>query len=243
MLLPRRLPPFDGFYGVSAAGVLLPALEFGGDFYDVFQTGSGMVALAAGRVSGRGISAALTLALIQSVQRSAAKEAQTPVDVIRHLEDTLTVGNVSGREVFYWLGFLNLHSGELTYANCGHPPPILRCASDGSTVILRQYHRSPLKTGQGKNCGCSTIALTPGDMLLLYTAGVVDASAMDGRRFGLDTVLRIVKRERASAPRELVSDIARAVRKYVPETAQSDDFSLLALRYDGCGVEENDKER
>ncbi len=231
-LLPHALPPWKNFENVHAAALLNPARGVGGDLYDVFETHSGKLALIVGDVSGKGVPAALFMAVTQTLQRGLGEHAETPDAVAARLNEMLSAHNESNMFVTYFMGFLDPRDGTFIYTNGGHNPPLLRRV-DGTLEKLARRHGPPLAVMEECAYGATAIRLQPGDMLILYTDGVTEAFDGAGVMFGEAGLLDAVRALPVSAsPETVVAAIHAAVAHHAAGCEASDDLTLLVVRYD-----------
>ena len=201
----------------------------GGDFFDLFALGKHHMGVVMADVSGKGLKAAVQTAMIKYTLRGFAQENPTaPGEVLARVNDVLC-SPMSSHDGFVTLfyGVLNTQTGEMTYANAGHEPPLSRRIGNDA----REWPGS-----DGIALGClpgaeyseQTQTLAPGDLLLLYTDGLTEARAADGQFLGSEGLLRLLPRADVSAADAVqtlysqVSDFAGDVRR--------DDVAMLLLR-------------
>ncbi|MDN7023762.1 HAMP domain-containing protein [Methanoculleus sp. FWC-SCC1] len=223
--LPRSVPQPRG---CEVAAFTLPAKEVGGDFYDFFGQGEGRCALVIADVAGKGVPAALYMALSRTAVRTVARWCRVPAETIRRANNTVIedAGSVSFVTLFY--AVVDERARTLTYVNAGHNPPILRRA-DGTYETLEP-------TGpvigflEDMDYGEVTLPLLPGDLLVLYTDGVTEAESESGGMLGEDR-LRAVVEEAADLSAGAVADAIRdAVAAFAGEAPQFDDITVVVLR-------------
>jgi serine phosphatase RsbU (regulator of sigma subunit) len=205
-LIPAVLPRIDRFR-IEAA--YLPAQEVGGDFYQVLPQKDGATLIVIGDVSGKGLKAAMTGALVLGALRGLAQEVLSPSQVLTRLNDQLTISPDGG-----FITCLVLHidpTGALALANAGHLPPYL----NGHEVGLESG--LPLGITAEAEYSETTLALSPGDSLTLLSDGVVEARNHAGELFGFDRAAAI-----STQPAE---SIAQAARQY----GQEDDITVLTI--------------
>ena len=184
-LIPPDLP------GYEVATQYEPAREVGGDFFDVFriQRRQGRLAVCIADVTGKGIAAALLMAFARPLLHAAIDHALAPGDALERTNRILVEERRSALFITALCATIDMRAGILRLANAGHEPPLLLRSGDDEPVwleasgpLLGAYRRLDLT-----EC---TIALEPGDLVLLYTDGVTDAQAADGERFGEDAAGR-----------------------------------------------------
>src|SRR5262249_24723532 len=151
-----------------------PAKEIGGDFYDFFEVGPGRVAIAIADVSGKGMAAALFMAISRALLRFSAVGGLPPGACPKRGKDLLCCGNQAPMFVTLFYGILELSTGEFVYANGGHNPPY-RIGPDGRVIGLEPTGGLALGVMPGMDYAQKTVALGPADGLFLYTDGVTEA--------------------------------------------------------------------
>ncbi|MDZ4185789.1 MAG: SpoIIE family protein phosphatase [Desulfuromonadales bacterium] len=230
--LPKRFPPFPEKGEFDIYATLVPAKEVGGDLYDFFLLDDEHLFFSIGDVSGKGVPAALFMAAAKTLMKGTAAANLTLAEVLARVNQELCLENDSMMFVTVFCGLLNIRTGELSYSNAGHLPPLL----------LRPGHTPewlPLPEGfflgimEEATYQTRSIVLTPGDRLVLYTDGVTEAMN-DGKDFYTEERLRRLTREMGkAAPEAMVGEILRAVRAFAGDEPQSDDITLLALAFRG----------
>lgn len=222
---PLELSPHPS---LSLKAVMLPAKEVGGDLYDYFMLSDRALCFVIGDVSGKGVPAALFMAITRTLVRSAGRNASDPSQMIQIINDRLSETNPKLMFTTLFLGVLDLDTGELDYVNAGHPPPIL---------ITREGRAVKLEGRGGPACGVMknlpyrsfSVHLDSGDTLLGYTDGVTEAVDGEGTQYGearlLDILAHPVK-EAEEATARLLAD----VENFTAGTEPFDDITLIAVR-------------
>jgi PAS domain S-box-containing protein len=222
-LLPDRLPEIPG---VILAARYVPATadaEVGGDWYDVVQLPNGHVGVAIGDVAGHGLRAASTMAQLRMALRAYAIEADAPVEVVRRVHQLVQRLHISEMVTLIYLVF-DPDLGTITFANAGHPPPLL-IATDGSSAFLEDGLAPPVGTPPHPGYYVEHVSQFPaGSTLLLFTDGLVERRG-DSLRVGLTRL----RSEAATAGPDLDALCDHLLASLL-DTEVSDDIALLALR-------------
>jgi PAS domain S-box-containing protein len=222
-VLPEVLP---GVPGLDLAVVYLPAtegVEVGGDWYDAFPLGEGRLGIVLGDVVGHSLATATAMNQVRNSLRAYAVDTPEPSVVLERTNTVLTrLLPEAMATVFY--GVLDLGTGELTYANAGHPPPLI-VTSDGPRYLTGG---DGLMLGVADTASCATVSehLEPGTSLLLYSDGLVE----DRRRSldeGLDMLARVFAGRRPESAEEMCVAAQDAL---LEEPTRADDVCLLAVR-------------
>jgi phosphoserine phosphatase RsbU/P len=220
-LLPAALPLVRG---CELATMWRPEAGLGGDCYDVIGFGDRRVGLSIADVIGKGLPAALLMASLQASVRALASERATPCSVAAGVNDLLCRGMLSGKFVTFCYAVLDTEARTLVYSNAGHNLPILARA-DGSIERLRPCGLVLGVVAESRYEQAS-IELRPGDRLVLFTDGIVEAAREDGEQFGDERLVEVVARHRAAPAHRLVDVIRDGVAAFTGGVFQ-DDATLV----------------
>lgn len=221
-LVPRRLPgsPF------RLAGSMTPAREVGGDLYDAFVLDDGRLFFVIGDVSGKGVAAAIFMAVTLTRIRMAARLGSDPVSVMTEVNRELCRDNDAAMFVTLLCGILDPQTGDVTCANAGHNPPAL-IRSDGSVSFVDVPPGLVAGVMDDADVGAVTLTLSPGETLLLYTDGITEAASPDGEMFGARRMLDAC----AVRPDAPLAPLMAAVEAFAAGAPQADDMTLLAVSF------------
>ncbi len=227
-ILPKILPPRDD---VEIAGYMAPALEVGGDFYDFFFVDEDRVGVVIADVSGKGIPAALFMAISRSLVKAGAQSMKEPGLAINRVNEVMATENDEMMFVTLFYGVLDLRTGRLDFVNAGHNLPYLRHA-DGGVEGVGRMGDIPLAVMEGFEFAEDHCQLQPGDLLLLYTDGVTEAFNMAEEAYGearLEAVLAELPSQASCA--EALKTVTGSVSRFIGEAPPSDDLTMLALKW------------
>ena len=204
-----------------------PALEVGGDFYDFIRLDKGLTGIVIGDVSGKGVPAALYMAKLGSDMRTLAFTEQSPSEALMKLNDMLAAR--SRRGMFATLLYIELDSqtGRLTISSAGHLPPIIRRA-DGSLEKPPTGGGAPLGMMAGMKYGQETATLAPGDAVILYTDGIIEAMNSREELYGFDR-FEAVLRKKHTTPDAMKRAIVDDLNRFTGLSAQHDDMTLVCF--------------
>jgi len=223
-MLPKTFPPF-------IYGSLEPALEVGGDLFD-FYTRDGKLFFCIGDVSGKGVPSAMLMSVARSLFRILSQKVDSPSKVLEYMNKELCQGNDSNMFITFFVGCLDLYSGELRFSNAGHDKPFV-VAKD--IVLLSSKSNLPLAVFPNTQYEEQTCTLEPGTLLLLYTDGLTEAKNMDREAFGRPRIQNVLEQFRIGSDQslyKLVSTLSEEAHAFAGEAPQSDDLTMLALRFD-----------
>ena len=230
--LPKRFPPFPEKQEFDLYATLIPAKEVGGDLYDFFLLDDRHLFFSIGDVSGKGVPAALFMAVTKTLMKGIASENITPSDILERTNRELCVENDTMMFCTVFCGILNFTTGELAYANAGHNPPLIISAARKPEWLAVAPQ---VMLGVLEDAGYKThlTTLKPGASLILYTDGVTEAMDHQDYLYTNDRLIRTLETEPCDSAQEFVENIILSVREFVGIVAQSDDITVLALTFKG----------
>ena len=233
-MLPRIEKEFSNRSDFELAASMTPAKEVGGDFYDFFFIDDDHLALVMADVSGKGVPAALFMAISKTIIKNRALFGTLPLpsEVLQDANNQLCEGNDASLFVTVWLGILDLNTGVLKAANAGHEYPAVR-QPEKPFELIKDKHGIVLAGFEGAKYTDYEIVLEKGSTLFIYTDGVPEATDANEKLFELDRLEKALNINPAASPNELLSNVRGEVDKFVGSTPQFDDLTMLALKYNG----------
>ena len=202
---------------------MIPAKEVGGDLYD-FAVMDGKLYFCLGDVSGKGVPAALFMAMSIRLFRTLCKYRLTPAEIAGAMNAELVQNNENGMFVTMFIGLLDLNSGHLDFCNAGHNPPIL----DGHFIEMEP--NAPVGLWEGLEYVGQSMADVRGKQLFVYSDGLNEAENHVQDQYSDDRLLEFLKRHSDMAARRLVDELIDDVASHVDGAAPSDDLTMLCLR-------------
>jgi CHASE2 domain-containing sensor protein len=193
-MLPGTQPDDSAHGQLDIFAKMIPAREVGGDLYDIVKLDEHRVVVSIGDVCGKGVPASLFMAITQTVMRLVVRSGQDLQGEIQAANKLLVANNREEMFTTLFCGVLDVPSGTMTYCNCGHNPPLVLRKGEDTFEPLRNCG-PPLGMFDDLSYAPRSIALAPGDMLLLYTDGVTEAENSQAAQFGM-------KRPRAGDSRD-----------------------------------------
>ena len=228
-ILPHAFKSRDG---LSLKATMLPAKEVGGDFYDFFALDAHRVALTIADVSGKGVPAALFMAVSRTLLRAVAQFSDTPARCMVRLNDLLAADNDEMMFVTLFYAVLDTRDGSLVYANAGHNPPYL-LRQNGNIEAIASTGDMALAVMEGIDYTERQLVLGPGDGLFMYTDGVTEASGPGQVLFGEARLEDLLKTLLDTSVDEVPSQILAAIKTFEAGGPQADDITCLMARYQG----------
>jgi sigma-B regulation protein RsbU (phosphoserine phosphatase) len=221
--LPREVISVEG---LELFAEYRAAYTIGGDFYDVFWVGEDKLAVFIGDISGKGVAAALLMARISSELRVAALAHVEPIAVLTAMNSAILA---SGQpELFFTAIYFtfDVKTGEVVLANAGHPTPYW-CHSTGPIEPITAGASTAIGILDDPGFAATSFRLAPGDSLVLYTDGVVEAADANGGLYGSDRLEACLNTITSTRPNEIAERILQSVEQYATDTAVSDDLTLF----------------
>ncbi len=229
--LPAPLPAEETF---DLSGLMRPAREVGGDFYDFFRLGEDKLAVVVADVSGKGIPAAFFMAITRTQLRAAALDAASPAAAVARANQVLAADNEQMMFVTVFYGVLDLSTGVLAYANAGHNPPLI-ARSDGAVERLPPLGDPAVAVIEDIDYEEATVRLHRGDALFLYTDGVTEAFDPAGTAFGEERLEALLAGlDPGVSMAALDRRVYEAVKAFEDGADQADDITCVALRWRGA---------
>lgn len=225
-LIPGSPPEFAGY---EIAGLWRSAREVAGDFYDFVPRADGGLGIVIGDVTDKGVPAAFFMALARTSIRASILADEPLAACMERANRLVCQDSQSGMFVTLYLVHLAPNGGEGCSVGAGHNPP-LRYHSQGGRVERLPLGSFPLGVVDDATYREHDFTLDPGDVLLLYTDGVIDAEDEEGRGFGEDRLMRAFGDRASESAETLVSDLASTVDRFTRGAPQTDDITLVAIK-------------
>ena len=230
-ILPETLGSHSAF---EISATMLPAQQVGGDFFDFFLIDSNTLGIAIGDVSGKGIPAALYMAVSRTLLRATGLQTRSPSECLEQVNRVLLKQSSGELFVTLFYGVLDLATGALQYARAAHNPPYLlpremsvenpaRVLRDPGGMMAGMFDEAEYESGFAE--------LRAGDTLVLFTDGIVEAQNGSGEFFGNARLTAVLEELHGVEPEALVMSTVKAVQGFVGNLPQSDDLTVMALRW------------
>jgi serine phosphatase RsbU (regulator of sigma subunit) len=207
---------------------MIPAREVGGDLYDIVRLDGNQVMITIGDVCGKGVPASLFMAITQTVMRLGVRSGQDLQAEIKAANNLLVANNREDMFTTLFCGVIDVPSGTMTYCNCGHNPPLVLRRGESTFEPLRNCG-PPLGIVDDMSYVPRSIALAPGDMLLLYTDGVTEAETSQSDQFGMRRLEQAILEMRSHPARAVVEHVIKRVAEFARGAPQSDDITCVAV--------------
>ncbi|MGX8713348.1 MAG: SpoIIE family protein phosphatase [bacterium] len=225
-MLPKTFPPYPERNEVSVYGTLVPAKEVGGDLYDIYIRDEKLF-FCVGDVSGKGVPASLVMAVTRSLFRTVSSHIDEPEVLMAHINKAMSEMNETSMFVTLFIGILNLRTGEMTYCNAGHCPPVI--VSD-EIHLLEMDANIPVGLMPDWHFTRQSFTMEPGDYVFLYTDGLTEAENAEHNQFEESRMIERINDGSWHSPHELIDDMTNAVHAFVKGADQSDDLTMMAIQ-------------
>ena len=225
-MVPKIIPSYRKREDIDIFASLAAAREVGGDLYDFF-IGKEYVWFCIGDVSGKGVPASLVMAVTRSLFRTVVKHESTPEGVMETMNNSMSEMNENNMFVTMFIGRLDLFSGRLDYCNAGHTAPVILSPEGNTFVSMKPNIALGLMEGY-QYSGDSTV-LRRGETIFLYTDGITEATNTSDELFGEKRMMEAL--DYKLNPEALLSSVSKAVDTFTEGAQQSDDLTMLAIRF------------
>ena len=227
-LLPKMARDASYF---TASAASLPCRSIGGDFYDYVDLPDGAVGFALGDVAGKGPPAALLSALMQGMFAAQAARSEPPSTTMSRVNLALYRRGIESRFVTLMYGALT-PTGQLTYCNAGHNPPLI-IGAKGDNIRRLECGGPIVGLFEGATFDEETVALSAGDWLIVFSDGISEALSAAGDEYGESRIVTVVQQNKSAEPQQMLEALFADVRSFAQGAAQSDDITAMVLRYRG----------
>ena len=211
------------------ATLMDPAKDVGGDFYDYFKTDEDRLGFVMADVSGKGVPAALFMAVSRTLLKATGIRDLVSKDCMTSVNDLVCGESVDGMFVTVFYGRLNILTGEIDYTNAGHNPPYV-VHENGKVETVPAQGNMVLGAVENFQYRNDKITLEKGDMLFTFTDGVTEAMNRDGEQFGEERLEKLLAKCGGKTSQETIDTVRAAVAEWAGDTEQSDDVTMLVIK-------------
>jgi phosphoserine phosphatase RsbU/P len=229
-ILHQEFPVFADDNRFDIYANMIAAKHVGGDFYDFFKFDDDHLSFFIGDVAGKGMPAAIYMAVCRTMLKAIGSEVLDPAECITKVNNMLIPESDISTFVTVFYGVLNMKTGELSYCNGGHNLPYLHKAN-GSVHELENIGGLLLGKFEGVPYDKNTVTLSPGDTIVTFTDGVTEAENDEGEFFEEDRVIQYLEKHPSQALQSQVKGLFLEVMKFTGAAIQSDDITVLSVRY------------
>ena len=233
-MLPNIFPAFPDRKEFDIYATMNAAKEVGGDFYDFYLLDENHLVVTIADVSGKGIPAALFMMISKTILKNFSMTMNNPDDfaaVMTLSNNQLCQNNDAMMFVTVFMGMLDIKTGEFTFVNGGHNPPVVYHKSTDSYEYLKEKKNFVLGGMEDIDFVQQSVKLEKGDIIFMYTDGVTEALNPTNELYGEERLINCLNRsDRSLSVEELLAFVRADVNTHVNGAAQSDDITMLALK-------------
>ena len=229
--LPDVIPQIEGF---EIAATSRPAKEVGGDFFDVvpldvISLSKNQMGVLIADVSGKGVPAALFMALSRVIVRTSSTWFKVPSDIIRHANSIISGDSKTGMFVTLFYGVIDKDTRKFTFVNAGHNPPILYHGNSGT---IEELEGTGIALGimEDAEYNQNEVRMSPGDTIILYTDGVTEAINEREEMFEVERLVNVIKETKDATAQETLERIIGSVFQFSGTQPQFDDITLMVVK-------------
>jgi sigma-B regulation protein RsbU (phosphoserine phosphatase) len=229
-ILPQKFPPFGDLKDtVDVYASMKPAKDVGGDFYDITRIDNDHIGLTMADVSGKGVPAAMFMAVSHTLLRLAGKKKLKPEEVITESNNVLATESFDNMFVTLFYAVMNVRTGEMQYVNAGHNPPYI-LHKDGTLETLPTSKNICLGVLEDYTYTSDSLTLQKGDCLVTFTDGVTEACSTTNELFGEERLEALLPTLAGQSARGILDNVVNAVHTHAEGAEQSDDITVLVAK-------------
>jgi sigma-B regulation protein RsbU (phosphoserine phosphatase) len=229
-MIPKIFPPYPNIPSIDLYAKLLSAKEVGGDLYDFFLIDDTHLCLAIGDVSGKGVPASLLMAVTRTLLRAKAVSGIKSDELVNLIDKELKSSHETRLFVTFFLGIIDLSTGEMEYTCSGHNPPYL-IRSDGVVETMIVDPGLPLGIGVQKKYSSRIVNIKPSETLVLFTDGVTEAMNIEDVMFEEERLEDVLKKAASLDVTNIVKSVFESVKVFTSDVEQYDDITVVAFNF------------
>ncbi len=231
-IVPKKFPAFPALPEMDIYATLEPSREVGGDLYDFFQLDDERIFAVVGDVSGKGVPAALFMAVTQTLIKATARQGLALDELMSRLNNELCENNDAAMFVTLFVVILNVRTGLVEFSNGGHNLPFLLSHNEGPEQLARTRGMG-LGVSEGIRFQTSSFQMLPGQALVLYTDGISEAHNPQSELYSEQRMRKFFAGQTDLRPRPLVENLLQEVRRFEAGGPQADDITAMVITYLG----------
>jgi serine phosphatase RsbU (regulator of sigma subunit) len=227
MFLPLHRPAISG---LEVAGMMQPARGVSGDYYDYIPIDDHTIQIVIADVAGKGVPAALLMSATAAAVQLEARDKRDLLEVVNRLNRGIHSVSGGNRYVTLLLAEIDARNQSVRYVNCGHNPALLFQAKTHDVVPLNSSC-FPIGMFDSAACAINPVNLIAGDILVLYTDGVTEASNSQGEEFGMERLSNLIRRGHTLSADALMKHILGSVADFSRDVGFDDDATILVVKF------------
>ncbi|MCL2072018.1 MAG: SpoIIE family protein phosphatase [Oscillospiraceae bacterium] len=230
-MLPCIFPAFPDLKEIDIYASMTPAKEVGGDFYDFFLVDEDTLAVVIADVSGKGVPAALFMVIAKTLIKNTAQQGFAPKEVFERVNNILCANNDAGMFVTVFMGYFNIKTGNFTFVNAGHNPPLQK--HDGKYDWVKIKPGFPLAGMEDMRYKEGEFVLQPGDELFMFTDGISEATDSNNELYGDPRLHQKLNSCKSDTLSGIIKEVKEDIDAFADGAPQFDDITMLILKYKG----------
>lgn len=230
-LVPSKIKGDGLISKLDISGFLQPARFVGGDLYDYYVRDNKLI-FCIGDISGKGVPGAMLMSITHSLFRTLSAQSDRPEHIMQALNHAISENNPDMMFITMFIGVMDMETGIVSYCNAGHNPPML--IRSGQAQYMDLALNLILGVEIDAKYSSQTLQLNPGDTLFLYTDGLTEAENTEKVLFGEEKALHIANKFGEMSAEKQIDIMCQAVQRFVGEAEQSDDLTMLSIRFQSC---------
>ena len=227
-MIPKNFEEINDEDDFEIWGLMEPAREVGGDFYDYFQIDEDNFGFVIGDVSGKGIIASLIMVKTMTLIQDYAKHIEDISEVFYEVNNLLCEGNVENLFVTCWIGKINIKTKKLSFVNAGHNPPLVK-----QNETFEYFDMDPgvvLGIMEDISYNTSELQLKSGDTIILYTDGITDSNSESEEFYGDERLKNIINKHKDDDLDKIINSVEKDIEDFCGNQEQFDDTTLFAIK-------------
>jgi sigma-B regulation protein RsbU (phosphoserine phosphatase) len=228
--IPHNFIPFPDLNNYEILGTMIPARQVGGDFFDFFTLDENHLGFIIADVSGKGIPAALFMAMSRAVIRTVAQRVKSPEECLKEANRILCLDNDTCMFVTSFYGILDVRTGQIKCSNAGHNPPYI-LGSDGKIQEIARYEGIPLGVSETSIYTAHELTLKDDEYLILYTDGITEAANSKHELYTEGRFQQSLKNWKPDTLSSLIHHILDDLHQFTNDAIASDDITLLCIKH------------
>ncbi len=230
-MLPLKFPEFPDHGDIEVFAQLIPAREVGGDFYDFFFIDEENFCFVVGDVSGKGVPAALFMAVTKALLKAAASKEKSTAKILTQVNNAISNDNPNNMFITVFMAILNTTTGYLVYSNAGHNPSFVLRKDGGTVLKLSDLHGLVIGALEGIEYKETMLKLNRGDSVFAYTDGVTEARDNQKRLYSESRLVNLLNEHEFNGSRALVDKVIGDVIRYEDGAEQADDITVATVHF------------
>jgi sigma-B regulation protein RsbU (phosphoserine phosphatase) len=230
-MLPLIFPAFPKREEIEIYAELIPAREVGGDFYDFYFIDENHLCFVMADVSGKGVPAALMMAVTKTLLKSRASNDKSPASILTDVNNEIAKDNDSYMFITVFLAILNTNTGELIYSNAGHNPSYIICKETKELTKLGDLHGPVIGAMEGMTYGETKLFLNKNDIVFSYTDGVTESHNIKEELYSDPRLEELLENGNYDSSKALTKLVIQSVNDFAGEAEQFDDITAMAIEY------------